>query len=1194
MSDAIWAEDTYCRTASSATDPLGVVAAVDEPDEDVGEIEIADYLVFLFALDTYMRYIEESSEVLPDLESSLDLVLRKGLALLRVADRVAFGALERLLRERLTSKGSLKMLDAVMRTMPTARGAAMRALRLRTILSRGGSATAKAVFGTSNRARREVLDAIEATMEEDADAALNKFAAITLRNKRVEKWIDQAAAAAVPLVPLPGNPVQEAANKVTGQAAELQKSQVTREGAGVATEDAAAETSKQKEVLRGVEEDAREAAKKSLQQSGDEDRPLTKSEVIGVATAVAVAQAADPDNPRNVPPAFINGGFPLDAEQQAAALTDGRVLVAAGAGAGKSTTLVSRIAYLIQERNVPPNRIMAVTFNRKAANELITALQKKLGDAGSQVACDTMHTLFKRFIIGNPNTRALGTREEQNMLGPKLIATPQQGRGRGEDQHQKSGVSPSAVAAAIRGIWKDCGPAALANLTGFPEDIFEEKPKSKKSQLYISRWQGNDVSLDDAKANARSRDEQRAAVWYNLYLGLKGDLGGGWRPPCGMGKSYQEFMKKHRPGGERLGDMDDMLKVLRDILRRDVDARKFLQGAYDHILVDECQDLNTVQHQIFEMISEHITEDSKDKSIWMVGDDKQAIYQFRGAKPKLFQALKDKPGWKVRMIRTNYRCPPEVIEHANKLISLDEDRIPMDSQPSPYRKRGEASILVSTPADNTEAAINTLDAIRKDLVEGGDQVSPADYAVLSRTRMELNDFETACIINEIPYIRQGGRGFLDAPETKCVLGYMDLAVGTDYAKMRKSLAAALLKPDRGLYLPPDEVEKIVDETFDDIARRERVSIDSINPTEVLNQRQYARMLADNLKKRFKLKIIGRAKNPRTGEWVYNKFVDALTEQIQEMGLDVDTIREKLLDPTLKTADLLDGMLDNIKSTIYDWDPVARREVPRVTTLRDQISNDVDAYGDDEDEDEEETAPDSSDAPVEFDEEGHAIREEKELKKKGLGSIQFLYELAKQNPNDLTHGTDPEMAEGFQKKLARYEKLASTLRVDPVKWAKEQKKLPADQRTTQPQAVTLSTVHSVKGAQWKNVTVLMPKGKFPLEPKPKPGEAPPSEEEMKEQAVSERNLGYVALTRAASNLAIVALADPKTGALSPYIAQAGLVPGENVPKPESGAPPEASGEGKTASYDPLDEVIEQMVLRFASETPDLDGPSYRRV
>jgi superfamily I DNA/RNA helicase len=354
---------------------------------------------------------------------------------------------------------------------------------------------------------------------------------------------------------------------------------------------------------------------------------------------------------------------------------------------------------------------MAVTFNKKAALELQEKLQKKLGaDRGKSVMCDTMHTVFRKFIIGDQKMGipAYGTPEEQRMMTQDLIAPPRPG--------VMSKVKPGDVSRAINTMWNQCKPEQLAAYTGWDVETFKEgAPKSKKAGLYINKWAGNDVSYTQAKASARVGKEQLAALYYEFYLGLKGDIPN-WRPPCG-GDGFHKFMDRYRRGNERLGDMDDMLKIFRDILRRDPKAKAAVQGTFDHILIDEAQDSNTIQHQIFDMMSEHIECDDKKKSIWLVGDDRQAIYQFRGAKPELFQKHWNDGCWKPKMIRTNYRCPPEVVEVANKLVSYNEDRLPVDALPSKYKTRGEASVHLEIQGDNAAAAIDTLHDIRKDLDE---------------------------------------------------------------------------------------------------------------------------------------------------------------------------------------------------------------------------------------------------------------------------------------------------------------------------------------------------------------------------------------------------------------------------------------------------------------------------------------------
>ena len=150
-------------------------------------------------------------------------------------------------------------------------------------------------------------------------------------------------------------------------------------------------------ILNDVQRRATEAAAQALATTGKPDVPPTRSEVVGIVTAAVTAAMAEPDSPA-LAQALNVGGYPLDPEQRAAALTDGRVLVAAGAGAGKSTTLVGRLKYLLQVKHESPSRILLRTFNTKAAEDLKETIGKELGSVGDSVACGTTHKLFRNFI----------------------------------------------------------------------------------------------------------------------------------------------------------------------------------------------------------------------------------------------------------------------------------------------------------------------------------------------------------------------------------------------------------------------------------------------------------------------------------------------------------------------------------------------------------------------------------------------------------------------------------------------------------------------------------------------------------------------------------------------------------------------------------------------------------------------------
>lgn len=1117
--------------------------------DDIGELEVAEYVVFLLALDTYTRYVEEHAG-----NGSEDDLIRKGVALVRLADRRHMAVIHAFLGESLPTPAHKKLLDKAFRFLPNSEGLSRRSLQMRRVMSRGGPATMRAVFKT-NKALQEVRAAMAAATMDDADAALDKLAVIQMRNARMRKWIDDAAEQA-------GsgtfqNAVSAGSNESVTDVQQLFEAKAQQQSAPVASEESKDADDQHEQVLLQVQTKASDSAARAMKISGEPDVPPTKSEVVGIAAAAVAAALSDPQVPANVPAPLQS----LDPEQLAAALTDGKVLVAAGAGAGKSTTLVSRIDYLVKDRKANPSRILACSFNKKAADELKSKIAKKLGSSDS-VNVGTMHSLFYHFIVGDKQNPGFGTPEEQAMLkSPRLIAPPKKGA---------KTVSPTTMSTTIRNMWTNCDPDALAARYGFPVEWLQEPPKAKKAGLLLNKWRGNDIGLDAAKKTVTSKAEAQAVVWYDMYLGIKGDIPG-WRPPC-KSDSYDRFMNKNRPGGERLGDLDDMLQVFKRILVRDQKAKTKIQGMFDHFLVDECQDLNLVQHQIFELLTEHIGDGSDGKSLWMIGDDKQAIYQFRGARPELFTSLDGKPGWKTRMIKTNYRCEAEIVDAANRLVAHNDGNIPMEARANPKKDRGKASIIVETPEDNTEAAITTIGRVVKDMAT--EDAKPEQYAVLARTNAELNDFETACIINEIPYVRRGGKGFLEAPESKAVLGYLDLVAGSSYEKMRESLISVLMKPDRNLFLGPDDVAKAVDEALDDVARRNRVDVKSVSPMMLLD-RSNVRNLADRLKQPYKVKIVGSAKGDyRKGEWMYGKRVDELADNLKELSNNLRDLSDFIGSGVNDTNALLNYILDNMPSTVSGWSR-ERGSYSESKSLREQITHDTSIFSDDDDdaEEEEEIAPEIS-------EEGTLSGPKKpevvEDPNKGLGAVKFLYQLAIPNANDMQNNTDPATAQGFVAKISRYAKLSETLRIDPDKWEKEQSNKGTHAK---PPAITLSTVHGVKGLEWPNVSVLMPKGKFPPERKPKEDEPPPDPIEEAEKMKAERNLAYVALTRAAVNLEILCPESTggKAGGISPFVFEAGLVVGENVPK-EGASPAE-----KQAS-EPLDPYVLETVERFAEELP----------
>src|SRR5688572_7676550 len=689
-------------------------AAIQEQDDDIGELEVAEYLVLLLAVGTYAGYVEDQSGAEANDDHS-----RKGVTLIRLADNSYGDRIRDFLIEKLSrdvSKAAVKRSFNVRVTSVEHVG--RRGITIRSALDRGGAAVLKAVF-ESPRARREVQSSILAAKVGEPGEAFAAYASVPLRNARIKAWIREAQEI-VGTGLVVKNPVDSAAAVAAEHVKALKEQNIAEDGT-TGVEEAQEARDAREGTLEALQSEATEAARTALEISGEPDVPPTKSEVVGIATAAAAAAAASAMNSSNVPESLRR----LDPEQRAAAMTDGRVLVAAGAGAGKSTTLVSRVKYLVDERGVNPSRVLVSSFNKKAADELKTKIGKSIGgERAKDMQVGTLHGLFKGAIT------KYGTAEEQGMFRGKT-----------------SILTGSTISTAVNRLWRKC--FAQDQGDGTMKDA--EAPSAKQMLMFKTKWSGNGITPAMAKEKATNSATQQAAQWYEMYEGLKGSIKG-WRPSC-VGKAeasreYDNFLKKNRlvrdkQGREyyaRLGDFDDMITVFLDILKRNPEVRKRAQAAFDHVMIDECQDLNETQNSVLELLTEHIGDGADGKSFWMVGDDKQSIYAFRGARPDIFTERNGKPGWTTRMIRTNYRCAPEIVSAANKLIANNPDQIPMEANAAPGRAAGEVSILADVYPDEASTALSVASSIKR-IWDGDTDIS--DNAILCRTNKELNSYETA-------------------------------------------------------------------------------------------------------------------------------------------------------------------------------------------------------------------------------------------------------------------------------------------------------------------------------------------------------------------------------------------------------------------------------------------------------------------
>ena len=238
--------------------------------------------------------------------------------------------------------------------------------------------------------------------------------------------------------------------------------------------------------------------------------------------------------------------------------------------------------------------------------------------------------------------------------------------------------------------------------------------------------------------------------------------------PSGISKSaFLQLEKRYEAYKARHGlfDFDDMLVDCYYLLKNDEQLLRMVATRYRYVLVDEFQDINLVQFEILKLIvSEH-------QHLFVVGDDDQSIYQFRGAKPAYL--LDFKKYFKLAQeiyLNVNYRCSGAILESSLSLIEKNVNRYHKDLvTPNPY---GQQPIMVACK-DAREEALHIIDQIAKYKKAS---IPLEEMAVIYRTNLQARPIVEQLIGANIPFcLRDGMISLYDQWITKDILAYLHLA-----------------------------------------------------------------------------------------------------------------------------------------------------------------------------------------------------------------------------------------------------------------------------------------------------------------------------------------------------------------------------------------------------------------------------------
>lgn len=222
---------------------------------------------------------------------------------------------------------------------------------------------------------------------------------------------------------------------------------------------------------------------------------------------------------------------------------------------------------------------------------------------------------------------------------------------------------------------------------------------------------------------------------------------------------YEEILKK-----SNALDFDDLILRVVKILENDSGFREYFSSKFKYILVDEYQDTNHAQYMFLKILAE------KHKNIFVIGDDWQSIYSFRGAKfQNILDFKKDYPNAKVIYLEENYRSTRPILESAQSVIKQNEIR--SDKHLFTSRSDGAPVSLIAAPSKEDEVNF-IIDEILS--LQRGEGRELKDFVILYRTNAQSRYFEEILVHRQIPYRIFGGLRFYERKEIKDLLSYLSL------------------------------------------------------------------------------------------------------------------------------------------------------------------------------------------------------------------------------------------------------------------------------------------------------------------------------------------------------------------------------------------------------------------------------------
>ena len=468
-----------------------------------------------------------------------------------------------------------------------------------------------------------------------------------------------------------------------------------------------------------------------------------------------------------------------DMQRKAVLTTEGPLLLLAGAGSGKTTVLINRVANLLRygrasdTEEIPrwigednraavmdaaagkipltediramcavepaaPWQVLAITFTNQAADELKSRLETMLGEKGTGVWALTFHSACVRIL-----------RKDADRLG-----------------------FPSGFT-----IYDQADSLSVMKRVLKELDLDEKKWNPKAMLAASERYKNSLVSLDAAVSMEEKTGDIRRLRTAQV---------------CAA------YGKRLRDAGAM--DFDDLLYYTVRLLQDNPDILSYYQNRFRYVLIDEYQDTNHLQYLFAALIA------GGRRNICVVGDDDQSIYKFRGATIENILSFEDQyPDARVIRLEQNYRSTGYILRAANSVIANNKER----KGKKLWTRKGNGDLITLYVARNED---DEAEYVSRTIRSSGRPVR--DYAVLYRTNAQSRSLETTFRRYGINYRIYGGTRFYDRAEVKDILAYLSvIANPTDETRLLRIVNE-----------PPRKIGQTSIERIQSIAREEGLSL----------------------------------------------------------------------------------------------------------------------------------------------------------------------------------------------------------------------------------------------------------------------------------------------------------------------------------------------------------------------------------